>query len=70
MVRLFERLYMFIDTITNFLGTVFDSAETAVHTVSDSFGCFVDVVGIFPASVTAACMVCICIGLLYLILGR
>lgn len=70
MVRLFERLYMFIDTITNFLGTVFDSAESAVHTVSQSFSIFVDVVGIFPSAVTAACMVMICIAILYLVLGR
>lgn len=65
-----ESIQTVIATIGNFLSMIFDSLSTLGNTVSESFHYVKDCVSLLPAEVVAPALLCLVIGIVYLVLGR
>ena len=65
-----ERIYTIIDTIGNFFSEAFDAITTAGGQIRTSISALQDGVNMLPSAVVGAALVCIIIGVCYLVLGR
>lgn len=65
-----ESVYTFFSQIYEFFMTAFDAIQSIGNTISNSYHILTDCVRMLPTPVIGAGLVCICIAVLFLVLGR
>lgn len=70
MSDVFEKIYNILDFIGNFLQWFYDSIFAAFSFISGGFTFFTDAIALLPSIVVGAAAAVLCIGILYLVLGR
>lgn len=65
-----ENVYTFFSQIYEFFKMALDAITSLGDTISTSFHVLTDCVRMLPSPVIAAGLVCICIAVLFLVLGR
>ena len=65
-----ESIQTVIATIGNFLHMVVDGLSTLGETIPSSFHYVKDCISMLPAEVVAPALLCLVVGIVYLVLGR